>query len=240
MYFVDMHCHCLPGLDDGAHTMEESIKMLKTAYEDGIRTVIATPHFHHRRGNASKNEILESVVRVQEEIQKSCPDMKIFAGNEIYYSSSVPERISKGELCTLADSKYVLIEFSPEKEYSEMRRAVNAVQAEGVWPVIAHVERYECLVKNPALASELAEMGAYLQVNAAGILGKYGRKEKRMIKKLFSAGDITFVATDAHDTVHRRQELSEAAAYVRKKYGEAVEEACFSKNAQMVVKNIII
>ena len=228
MNFVDMHCHCLPGLDDGAHTMEESVQMLTTAYKDGIRTVIATPHFHHRRGNATKEQILEATERVQEEIQKLYPDMKVYSGNEIYFSSSVPDRIANGELCTLADSKYVLIEFSPEKDYSDIRKAIQAVQAEGVWPIIAHVERYECLVKNPVLATELVEMGAYLQVNAAGILGKYGRKEKRMIKKLFSSGDISFVSTDAHDTEHRRQELSEAAAYVQKKYGEKV------------VRNIII
>jgi protein-tyrosine phosphatase len=102
------------------------------------------------------------------------------------------------------------------------------------------MERYFCLVKKPALAAELADMGIYLQVNAGGVLGHYGRKEKRLIKKMFATGNISFVATDAHDTERRKQELSEAAAYVEKKFGRDTMEACFHDNPQAIVKHNII
>jgi len=239
-YFMDMHCHCLPGIDDGAKTMEESLQMLTQAYADGIRTVIATPHYHHRRGHAAKEVILQKVQQVQEAIRETCPDLKLYAGNELYYSSSLPEHIANEEVCTMAGSRYVLIEFSPEAEYKDMRNALINIQSQGVWPIVAHIERYLCLVKKPALAAELADMGIYLQVNADGVLGNYGRKEKSLIKKMFAKGCISFVATDAHDTERRKQVLSEAAAYVAKKFGEEVAEACFSKNPQAVVNNSII
>ncbi len=239
-YFMDMHCHCLPGIDDGARSMEESLQMLQQAYADGIRTVIATPHFHHRRGHAAKEVILEKVQQVQEAIRETCPDLKLYAGNELYYSSSLPDIIAEEKVCTMAGSRYVLIEFSPDTEYAEMRNALINIQTQGVWPILAHIERYFCLVKKPALAAELADMGIYLQVNAGGVLGNYGRKEKSLIKKMFAKGNISFVATDAHDTERRKQILSEAAAYVEKKFGEEVADACFFKNPQAVVNNSII
>lgn len=239
-HFMDMHCHCLPGIDDGAKTMEESLQMLKQAYADGIRTVIATPHYHHRRGHAPKEVILEKVQQVQEAISKTCPDLKIYAGNELHYSSSLPERIADEEVCTMAGSRYVLIEFAPEVEYKDMRNALRRIQTQGAWPILAHIERYFCLVKKPALAEELADMEVYLQVNADGVLGNYGRKEKSLIKKMFAKGLISFVATDAHDTEHRKQVLSEAAAYITKKFGEDVAEQVFFTNQQKVVNNSII
>lgn len=239
-YYMDMHCHCLPGIDDGAKNMEESLQMLQMAYADGIREVIATPHFHHRRGHASKEVICEKVKEVQEAIRKTCPDMVLYPGNELYYSSRLPEFIAEEKICTMADSRYVLIEFSPDTEYAEMRNALMNIQTQGVWPILAHIERYFCLVKKPALALELAEMGIYLQVNAGGVLGRYGRKEKSLIKKMFAKGKISFVATDAHDTENRKQELSECAEYVKKKFGEAMVNTCFYENPQAVVKNKII
>ena len=237
---MDMHCHCLPGIDDGARNMDESLQMLKQAYADGIRSVIATPHYHHRRGHASKEVIFEKVKEVQATIKETCPEMEIYPGNELYYSNSLIDAIADEKVCTMADSKYVLIDFSPETEYAEMRNALLNIQTQGVWPILAHIERYFCLVKKPALAADLADMGIYLQVNAGGVLGHYGRKEKSLIKKMFATGNISFVATDAHDTERRKQELSEAAAYVEKKFGRNTMEACFYINPQAIIKHKII
>lgn len=239
-FFMDMHCHCLPGIDDGARNMDESLQMLKQAYADGIRGVIATPHYHHRRGHAPKEVILEKVKEVQEAIRESCPGMQLYEGNELYYSNSLAEAIAEEKVCTMAGSRYVLIEFSPETDYAEMRNALRNIQTQGVWPILAHIERYFCLVKKPALAAELADMGIYLQVNAGGVLGHYGRKEKRLIKKMFATGNISFVATDAHDTERRKQELSEAAAYVEKKFGRATMRTCFYDNPQAIINHKIL
>lgn len=239
-YFIDMHCHSLPGVDDGAATMEESLQMLQTAYADGIRKVIVTPHFHHRRGHVPKEVILQKLEEVQQAVKATCPELELYPGNELYYSSKLPELVAENQVCTLANSRYVLIEFSPEKEFAEMRNALINIQSQGVWPILAHIERYLCLVNKPALVEELAEMGIYLQVNADGVLGNYGRKEKKLIKKMFSYDLISFVASDAHDTSQRKQQLSDAAAYVRKKFGDDVAEKCFCSNQQMIIENKII
>lgn len=239
-HYTDIHCHVLPGVDDGAKTMEESLQMLKAAYADGIRCVIATPHYHHHRGRALKEVIYEKVTQVQEAVRDCCPDLVIYAGNELFYSDSLSNAIAEEKVCSMAQSRYVLIEFSPETEYTEMRNALLNIQTQGVWPILAHIERYFCLVKKPALAAELADMGIYLQVNAGGVLGHYGRKEKKLIQKMFALGYVSFVATDAHDTEKRKQELSEAAAYVEKKFGRAAMEDCFWNNPQAIITNKII
>ncbi len=239
-YYIDMHCHCLPGIDDGAKNKEESLEMLKQAYADGIRGIIATPHYHYRRGNASKEVVLAKVAEMQEAVKESCPELQIYPGNELGYNSHLVEKMEEESVCTMAGSRYVLIEFSPETEYAEIRNALLEIQTLGVWPILAHIERYFCLVSKPVLALELADMGVYLQVNADGVLGKYGRKEKGLIKKMFKAGRISFVATDAHDTELRKQKLSECAEYVKKKYGEEIMKECFFDNPQAVIKNIII
>ncbi len=234
--WIDIHCHCLPGVDDGANDMETCIAMLSQAYEDGIRHIIVTPHFHYRRGNVKKDHILEVLEEVKQTVKPLFPDLELYAGNELYYSSHLVEVLEKDEVNTMADSKYVLIEFSPETDYVTIRNAMLQLQTFGYWPILAHVERYFCLIKKPDLAIELAHMGVYLQVNAGSIVGKYGWNIKRCLKKLFLGGYVSFVATDAHDTKHRTQELSACAAVLEKKWGTGMVEQWLWNNPQAILK----
>ena len=235
--YVDIHCHCLPEVDDGAESFQESREMLRMAYQDGIREIIATPHFHYRRGCATAGEIREKVQKLQESIQEELLEMKLYAGNELYYGSALSEQIENGQICRMAASDYVLIEFSPAVEFTEMQNAFFHLQMLGVLPILAHVERYACLVKKPEYAVRLSDMGIYFQANAAGILGQYGRKEKKLLHKLLKESRIHFVATDAHNTTSRSPVLSECAAYLEKKYGKTVAECCMYTNPQKIIKN---
>lgn len=115
--WMDMHCHCLLGVDDGANDMEECIAMLSQAYEDGIRHIIMTTHFHHRRGNVKKDRILAVLEEVKQTVAPLFPKLQLYAGNKLYYSSHLVELLEKQEVHTMADSKYVLVEFSPKTDY---------------------------------------------------------------------------------------------------------------------------
>lgn len=234
--FIDIHCHCLAEVDDGAKTMKDSLEMLSQAYEDGIRSVIVTPHVHYRRGQVGKDVIEQKLEQLKEVVKEVLPELSLYAGNELYYSSQVMELLRKGEVCTMADSKYVLVEFSPEVEYLVLRNAVLELQSMGLWPIIAHVERYFCCLKHPKQAIELAQMGAYLQVNVGSLLGRHGFRMKQFVKKLCAMGYVSFVATDAHDTVHRTLELSKGAAYIKKKFGEAKMEQYFIEHPQAILE----
>jgi len=235
--YIDVHNHGLFGVDDGAGSLEESLAMLRMAYEDGVRAVVFTPHAHYRRGHAAPQVIYERVEILREQVKDMYPELRLFAGNELYFDSEMPEKIENNQVCRLADSKYVLVEFSPAVEFSEMKRAFREILSVGVMPVLAHVERYECLYEDKDMVPELWEMGVYFQANASGVLGHHGGREKKFLKRLLKAGYIQVIATDAHDTEGRCPELSECAAYVRKKFGEDTVRTCFTDNPEKILKN---
>ena len=238
--YIDVHNHGLFGVDDGAGSLEESLAMLRMAYEDGIRTVVFTPHAHYRRGHASPQEILEKVELLRERVAEHCPGLRLFAGNELYYDSEMPEKIENGEVCRLADSRYVLVEFSPGVGFSEMKSAFREILSVGVVPILAHVERYECFYEDKDRVPELWENGVYFQANASGVMGDHGNREKKLLKQLLKKGYVQLIATDAHDTDGRSPLLSECVAYVRKKYGEDIAQACFRSNPEKILNNQLL
>ena len=232
---IDMHCHILPGVDDGSQDMEQTINMLKIAYEDGIRGIIATPHYHIGRMIADREQCAKRLTEIRNVIKELGLDMEIYSGNEIYYFSEAMDKISEKEIHTLADSSYVLIEFEPKVDYLRIQRAVSNVAREGYVPVIAHVERYMCLVEKADRCEELVSRGALLQVNASSVTGKYGKDIQKFIKKLMKKGMISFVASDAHSDESRRPRLSEAYEYVKKKFDEDYADELFCYNQEKLI-----
>lgn len=235
--YIDIHNHSMFGVDDGAGTLEESLELLNMAYTDGIRTVILTPHAHYRRGSAAPEEIREKVLLLQERIRASCPDLYLYPGGELYYDSELPDKIERGGVCRLANTDYVLVEFSTEVAFGDMRRAFHEILCIGVMPILAHIERYRCLRKSREYVQELLEMGVYFQANASGVLGKGTNRERRFLKSLLKKGCLHLIATDAHDTSLRVPVLSVCAAYVKKRHGAEKAETIFFENPKKIMKN---
>lgn len=239
--YVDMHCHILPGIDDGAKNRQEMMHMMQIAYEEGIRAVIATPHYHPRRGQADAQIVQEALRKAQSEVHKVFPDMKLYPGNEIYYRQDAKQMLKNGELLTLAGSDYVLVEFSlSNATKGQITEAVRELQLGGYLPVVAHIERYDAIVGDVDFAMELVEAGAYIQVNASSVTGELGGNRKRFIKKLIKNDCVHFVGTDAHDTKGRAPVLKKCVAYLTKKFDEEVADTLLRYNPALVLKNEII
>ena len=166
---IDIHCHVLPEVDDGAKNIEQSLEMLRIAAKDGITDIIATPHFHYRRGHASPEEIRRKVQELNAASRKDGVNITVYPGNELYYTHELLEKVKAGEALTLADSDYVLLEFSPDVEKSKLQRAVYKFLGEGYYPIIAHMERYEAFRKDREFTYTIEEMGAYYQINAGSL-----------------------------------------------------------------------
>jgi protein-tyrosine phosphatase len=168
--FIDIHSHILPDMDDGSDSIEETMEILKTAYSEGIRTMIATPHSY----SEGSGNIVEDIDRRLEEIRKIAdrPPIEIYKGCEIYYTHEVPELLSEKKLPVLAGSRYVLVEFSPVTEYIYITNALRNIMLAGYSPIVAHVERYMAVTKEIGRIEELIDMGAYIQVNAKSITGE--------------------------------------------------------------------
>ncbi len=237
MFYLDMHCHILPGVDDGSRSMDMSMAMLDFAYEEGIRAIIFTPHYHGGYVETERTVIDETFEELNKHSRKLHPDLKLFIGNEIYYYPSVPEWIEEGRVHTLADSDYVLLEFSTPVEKRELLEAVQNLCSHGYYPVLAHVERYDCLVRDPFYVGELIDNGAYIQVNSRTVTGEGGMKIKHFVKRLLKEEWIHFIGTDAHSMGGRKPEIADCADYIIRKCSEEYAAGILYANAVNIIKN---
>lgn len=237
MFYLDMHCHILPGVDDGSRNMDMSMAMLDYAYDEGIRAIILTPHYHGGYVETERTVIDETFSELTVNLKKYHPDMRLFIGNEIYYYPSVPEWIEEGRVHTLADSDYVLLEFSTPVDKRELLEAVQNMCSHGYYPVLAHVERYDCLVRDPSYVGELIDNGAYIQVNSRTITGEGGMRIRHFIKKLLKEEWIHFIGTDAHSMGSRKPEMADCAEYLIKKCGEEYAAEILYANAVNIINN---
>ena len=234
---IDMHCHVMPGVDDGARDMETSLEMLRIAEKSGITHMILTPHHKPAHHNVSPEHNVLYRKRLREEAKNQGINVKLFSGNEIYYSHETMEELIQGQVCPLAGSDYVLVEFHPTNPFKEIQNAAGRVQAAGYIPIVAHVERYSDIVSHPSNVNDLIDMGCYIQVNASSVMGKYGFGISHFTRKLLKEGLVHFISSDAHDTKSRAPRLSECRDYVERKFGEDYAKELFFLNAANVIRN---
>ena len=237
MQFIDMHCHILPGVDDGSVNIDQTIKMMQVAYNDGTRGMIATPHYHIGRMAADRSECEKRLEDIKKRAKETGLKMDIYLGTEVYYFSEIFDKIAQGEILPLVGSSYVLIEFEPSVEFERIMRAAANAASEGYVPIFAHVERYTCLLGKPALCKELIDHGALLQINAASVVGKHGKDVQKFDKKILKKKWVSFVASDAHGDKHRRPRLMEAYEYVKKKVSEEYANDIFYNNQVKIIND---
>lgn len=228
---VDIHCHILPGLDDGSKDMEETLQMLKHAQEQGIIHIIATPHHKAGRRNASPQTIKKRMDDVRIAAEERDIHVKLYPGNEILFYSDLENVLEKNIVQTLNDTEYMLVEFLPGNEYTYIRNAVSEIQGMGYTPILAHVERYDCLLKHTKYVKELHDMGVEIQVNAASVTGKLGGTCRQFVHELLKKEIVDYVATDAHDCHKRMPDIEKCRKILNRKYGESYTNRILYENA---------
>ena len=216
-HYIDIHSHILPGVDDGAGDMDMTMAMIDEAYGQGVRVMLATPHYYPGHVKHPR-EYLDSVFQESvSAVKEKYEDFTILPGNEIYYREGVLEKLQGKRVHTLADTPYVLLEFPPGAHINVLRGAVrNCVEA-GYYPVLAHIERYQSLWKNEKAVGELVRMGAYMQVNAENFTEGLFSARRRWCLKLAGEGLMHFIGSDAHNTKDRCPNIKQAADYLKGK-----------------------
>ncbi len=229
---VDVHSHILPGIDDGSRNLDETLKMLEISHNEGITHIIATPHFKDRHNNAKPDEVKELINNIQGLSDKYGLDINIYQGNEILYYDDMCKFIEKGGISTINGSNYVLVEFITSASYQYIRNALEEIMSEGYQPIVAHVERYSCMVQNIKNVFEIKNMGVEIQVNASSITGDNGKDVKRFVHKLLHEQIIDYVGTDCHRCEGRRiPKMKECINIMYKKYNEQYINDILYKNA---------
>lgn len=233
--FIDIHNHTLFGVDDGAETIEESMEMLEDAKEQGAEAVILTPHYRHGMFGYPATRIEEHFGRLEKAAERI--GVSLYLGCEYHVNSDIIEKLQTGRCRTLAGSDYVLTEYSYQTEYSYIAEYTGRLLSCGYIPVIAHAERYQCLLKRPSLCGELKEKGAMVQVNADSVLGIDGRGAERFCKKLLKNQWADLIASDAHGRKDRRSHMEKCQKAVEKKYGMIYAKQLFIKNPMRIISN---
>ncbi len=202
--FVDMHCHLLPGVDDGPHDWDETLLMAQQAAADGIDTIIATPHHLGPYRSNDGRTIRARTARLQEFLNQRNVDLRVLPGAEVRVESDLVERIRGGEILTLADrGRYVLLEL-PHEICLPIERLLDNLGRAGLSGVLAHAERNRGIMARPSLGESLVAAGCLLQVTAGSIVGAFGRQAEETALHLIRQGTVHFVATDAHNSKSRR------------------------------------
>jgi protein-tyrosine phosphatase len=235
-YYIDIHNHCLPLIDDGPKSLEESLRILRFAYDQGIREIIVTPHSIRNELLIEKEIIEQRLKEVQEAALMQDINIYLHTGCELFYSSGLLNNLLSGRANTLGGSKYILIEFFPDEELKRIIHAVYEVYSAGYYPIIAHVERYEALREIKAVI-KLVSLGAYIQVNSASVLGDEGRDKKAYIKKLLHRKLVHYIATDAHNMKNRKPKMIDCIQYIEKKFGYDYAAELSYLNAKEIIEH---
>lgn len=240
MKIIDVHCHILPGLDDGAADIRESQKMLRMAYDQGICSVIATPHYSIQFQNNTPELIRKKCDELQEWATRELDEkFHIYPGQEIFSFHHVVEKLDQGKLLSLAGSSCVLLEFLPSVSFSSLYKTVRELTMTPYRPILAHIERYQELRKKEKV-EELIETGALMQMNYRPIGGKWYGDTTRWCRKMLLEGNIHFLGTDMHDTEQRYPETEEAMLWMEKNLDEEyINEICW-KNAEKFILDVEI
>ncbi len=213
---IDVHTHILPGVDDGSPNMEESVRMLQLAAEQGITAVIATPHASRRSG-AEKLKPLAAELR--ERIREVIPGFELYLGQETFYREDLPERLKSGNAISIEESRYVLVEFEPSVPYSRLYQGLRKLTESGYKPVLAHMERYRCL--RDAGCGELLSLGCKLQMNYESLQGHWFQKEVRWCRKQVQDGTIHLLGSDMHRMDFRPPNILPARTWLESHIDEA-------------------
>jgi protein-tyrosine phosphatase len=236
--YFDIHSHILPGIDDGPENMDETLRMLSIAYEEGIRIMLATPHYYAGDKYKSQKIILDLYDRVNEAIIKAGINVIIILGSEIFFSMDIIDALNRGDVLTIDNTRYILIEFPLNISFHELWKGINHCIFAGYIPVLAHVERYVCLQKEPGFVEKLIRLGAYTQVNLSSICNRAFDPKVSLCHKLLKKDWVHFLGTDAHGAYRRTPCAKEAVELLRKKFGAKRVNQLFWENPMTMLENI--
>ena len=210
---IDIHCHILPGLDDGAEDWAHSIEMAQIAAIDGISGIVCTPHFSHAFPGNNLTTILAAIEELRARLRQTEIRLELYPGCELAIDSNLPEKIEAGELLTINDNRRVaLIEMPAEVIPPNLDRFFWMMLTRGITPVLAHPERNYHLMKNPSVLLNWIQTGVLVQITGSSLRGHYGQEIRDFSAKLLQHRMVHCVASDSHGPDRRRPVLSKARA----------------------------
>jgi protein-tyrosine phosphatase len=237
---IDIHCHILPGIDDGAQDEQVSLNMAKQAVAEGITQIVATPHHRNRHWHNPKSEILTRVQSINQLFEHNQIGLRVLPGQEPRIFGEMATEDASQELVTVNNNKkYILIEFPTHHVPRYAQQLFFDLQVKGVIPVIVHPERNEEIIRHPNMLYQFIADGALSQVTAASLIGKNGRSAKKLTLQFIENNLAQFVASDAHNVSARPFYMQEAFLDLKKHFGRDLANL-FRENAELLINGELV
>jgi protein-tyrosine phosphatase len=227
---IDIHCHILPGIDDGPSDMQESIKMAEIAARDGITKIVATPHIKNTLHPVSS--IRDSIAQLSKKLVDLGISLEIIQGADV--NAMLDIALLKGY--TINNTQYILVEFPHTHLPNSMKEVLFKMMVQGYRPIITHPERNGSVLKDPRVLFELINGGVLAQITADSITGTFGVDIQECSRYLLKKNMIRFIATDAHSSHHRKPVLSQGLKAAEKIIGREKALKLVTVNPEAVVK----
>lgn len=237
---IDIHTHILPGVDDGAVDIYDSIDMAALAYESGTKVIVATPHCNIPGvySNYFSKQYCDIFQRTKEILKREVPGITLLAGMEVFTTEALPRLLTDGKIFPINRTRYILMEFDFGENPDFADDILNKVQEINAKPVIAHAERYEFVQDDPEIAYQWKKKGYEIQINKGSFLGKFGEHARQTAFELLNHNLVTAIASDAHSPVQRTTCMADAYDYLSEEYPAEYLDTLFQTNPQRICNGL--
>lgn len=237
---IDIHSHILPGVDDGAQNVEESIDMAKLYLKNGINKVIVTPHYIEGAGSTNFDENKVVLEKLKKVFKEEGLDLELYIGNEIYVTPDTLNHVMEKRAATLNETRYVLIELPMYDMPRYMDSIIYELCLKGYVPIIAHPERNVKIQENPNILYNFIIGGALAQINLPSLEGRYGEASRETGEILLTHNMIHFIGTDAHSPRVRSPRISKSLAVLRDIVDKETFKEITYSNGQALLEDRLI
>lgn len=235
---VDIHLHILPGLDDGARTMQEAIKMARIAFLSGVGTIVVTPHANqkNRFENYATIDMRHTLEKFCSQLRHNAIPLQVVPGMEIRVTVDVVEKIKAGKLCPMGKTNCFLMEFPCNADPVQMQQMLDYSLEAYCRPIIAHPERYLAVQQNLNLIERWKGQGCFIQLSKDSIQGYWGLAAYKSAEYMIENGWADAVASDAHDVRYRTPEMHSIKKYLTNRFGKACADFLLIDNPQRILQ----
>ena len=234
---IDIHCHILPGVDDGAASQDDSVAIAEAAVADGTSTVVATPHGAQWAYTGSLFETRGRVSDLQAELAARRVDLELLVGLEAHITPDLASACTRGDIFTLNGSRYILVEFPMQLLPAYTDQALFDLQLHHLVPVIAHPERNFAIAAKPEILWRMVSKGMLAQVTAGSLTGLFGPRTREVADLLVTHHLIHVIASDAHSVSGRGPALSAAVHRVGELLGRGAAVAMVTTTPQAILRD---
>lgn len=218
---IDLHCHMLPGIDDGAPDLAVSIEMARASVADGVSVVACTPHILPGLYHNTGPQIRQATERLQQTLNREGISLQLVTGADNHIVADFVAQLRSGHLLPLANTRYVLVEPPHHVVPPRLEDLFFSLLVADYVPILTHPERLTWIRSHYETVQRLARAGVWMQITAGSLAGAFGRDARYWGERMLDEGYVHILATDAHDVNRRPPNLSQGRALAEKLVGDA-------------------